>query len=162
MSERSEKAWLLEASAPDFGALTLGPSPNQTLRIMGLVKAGHSYRYICELGYYQKSWGPLEVQSVLRNNRVRLPDAPDPGPKSRAATSYEANSVLLTSDQLEILYHLCQGKNDVEIAEAVHMPINKVGAQMRDMLTASEMRDRLMLATAVLSGRLVPVESARD
>lgn len=58
---------------PDFGAKVLGTNPEQTVRILGLVRAGSSYDYILEVGRYQGTWTEADVRRVLTANRVPMP-----------------------------------------------------------------------------------------
>jgi DNA-binding NarL/FixJ family response regulator len=140
---------------PDFGAIALGPNPTQTMRVLGLVRAGSSYARILELGHYQRSWSRADVDRILSDNRVALPDPPDPAPHSAKLTS--ARTVVLTGRQMQMCHYLCQGQDDSEIAEATGLALATVRNHIQKTLKATGCRDRLSLAVAILTGQLVPV-----
>lgn len=143
---------------PDFGAIALGANPDQTRRVLGLVRAGHSLAYIVRLGHYQQSWSPADVERILRTNRVTIPDPPDSSRHSAKATS--AATVALTPAQMRIVHCLCQGMTNDEAAAHLGITQPTVRGQVRRVLDATGARSALDLVVQILTGKLAPVEDA--
>jgi DNA-binding NarL/FixJ family response regulator len=146
---------------PDFGAVSLGPAPAQTMRILGMIRGGHTYDYILRYGHYHGTWSKADVDRTMRNNRVTLPDAPDPaGQHSRKLTS--ARTAVLTTRQLAVCHYLCNAQNDAEMAAALGVGLPTIRKYVNDTLAATHTRDRLELVVSILTGKLVPVQAADD
>lgn len=135
---------------PDFGALALGPHPHQTMRVLGLVRAGHSMHNILEIGRYQGSWTPKDVERILRTNRVRTPDAPDAGNAPPGARVLK-----LPATQAAVVDLVRQGLDNHEIADALGLSPNTVRSYVSQILHAAGCRDRVALVIAVLTRTLV-------
>lgn len=140
---------------PDFGAISLGDNPVVTMRVLGMLKAGHSVRHIVEVGRYHGSWTGADVDRILKANRTTIPEEPDPRPFSTRPTS--AHTVALPARQVTVVHHICQGMTNSEIAVALDLPLNTVKSHVSEILAACMCRDRVALVVAVLTGRLVPV-----
>jgi DNA-binding NarL/FixJ family response regulator len=144
-----------EQTLPDFGQRVLGDNPTQTMRIMALIRAGHAYDYILRVGHYQQSWGPLDIQRVLRDHKQVIPDAPDPLPHSKKLTS--VTTVGYTPRQAEAVHHLCQGHTDDQIAEAMGVGTTQVRKFLARAVRLAGAHSRVQLVAHILSGKLVPV-----
>jgi DNA-binding NarL/FixJ family response regulator len=140
---------------PDFGQRILGDNPTQTMRIMALIRAGHTYDYILRVGHYQQSWGPMDIQRVLRDHKQVIPDAPDPLPHSKKLTS--VTTVGYTPRQAEAVHHLCQGHTDEEIASAMDIAVSAVRKYLARSVRLAGAHSRVQLVAHILSGKLVPV-----
>jgi DNA-binding NarL/FixJ family response regulator len=138
---------------PDYGQRVLGPNPAQTLRIMGLVRAGHSYEYIVRLGHHQQSWGPNDVQRVLRANRIKVPEPTDP---TALTTVRTAN---ITKRQGEAVHLLCQAMTDEEIGQAMAIGPDTARSYINKAIKATRCNSRLDLVVQILTGKLVPTIS---
>lgn len=141
---------------PDFGAMSLGDNPRQTMRVLGMVKAGHSLGHILEVGQYHGSWTPADVDRILRANKVPMPEPPDPRPNSIKLTS--ARTVPMSARQVQIAHLICQAMTNEEIAAHTGLPSNTVKSHVSAILGLCDCRDRVALVVAVLSRELVPVE----
>lgn len=143
---------------PDFGAIALGDNPDQTRRILGLIRAGHTRDYILRLGHYQQSWSPADVDRVLRDNRVAIPEPPDASRHSAKTTS--ARTVPITTAQMRIVHCLCQGMTNDEAAAHLGITQPTVRGQVRRVLDATGARSALDLVVQILTGKLAPTEDA--
>lgn len=143
---------------PDFGQKVLGDNPNQTMRIMAMIRAGHSYDYIVRFGHYHQCWGPMDIQRVLRDHKQVIPDAPDPLPHSKKLTT--VTTVGYTQRQAEAVHHLCQGLADTEIASAMGIAVSAVQKYLVRAVKLAECHSRAQLVAHILSGKLVPIVNA--
>jgi DNA-binding NarL/FixJ family response regulator len=122
---------------PDFGAISLGNNPNQTMRSLGMIRAGH----------YHGTWSKADVDRILRDNKVRIPEAPDTN----------ARTAFLTPREMQVVHHLCQAQNDQEIAQTLGVTDYTVRAQINKALASTGCRDRITLVVQILTGQLAPV-----
>lgn len=141
---------------PDFGAIALGDNPARTIRILGLVRAGHTYGWIIAYGHAQHAWAPYDVDRVLRENRITLPDPPEPRPHSNKPTS--AQTTHLTTRQIQICHHLCQAMTEAEIAETLGATPETIHNHIQQILRETGRRDKLALVVDILAGKLAPIQ----
>lgn len=139
---------------PDFGAVALGPHPQQTMRVLGLVRAGHPWKYILDVGRYQKSWTEADVRRILRANRIALAD--QPAEAHRAPV--QAAPLLLHRRHLSVLDGVCKGWTNAEIGAYHGIPESTVKVAVRSITKKAGVRDRVGLVVAVLTGQLAPAE----
>jgi DNA-binding NarL/FixJ family response regulator len=132
---------------PDFGAISLGNNPNQTMRILGMIRAGNSYDYIIQVGHYHGTWSKADVDRILRDNKVRIPEAPDTN----------ARTAFLTPREMQVVHHLCQAQNDQEIAQTLGVTDYTVRAHINKALASTGCRDRITLVVQILTGQLAPI-----
>jgi hypothetical protein len=132
---------------PDFQARNLGPNPVRTMRVLGMVRAGHSWKHIVEVGRYQGAWTEQEARNILAANGVPVPEGPHP-----AATP--GRVLPLPHQQLVVARAMTRAWTNAEIAAHHKLPEGTVKAYVRQIIAASECRDRIGFVVAVLTGQI--------
>jgi DNA-binding CsgD family transcriptional regulator len=135
----------------DFGARKDHGNPVAAQRILGLVRAGHSYRYIAEVGRYQGSWDKQLLDAVLASHRVDVAG-------STLATELPAHARPLPVNDFErrVLDGICAGLTNTEIAEQGQLVPERVRSTARSLIRRAGARDRIALVVAVLTHATVP------
>lgn len=136
--------------AVDQGAIALGRLPQQTMRILAMVRGGHTIPHIIEVGAYHRSWTSTDVARVLKANGVVPPGfgldevAPLPGRRVE----------LPSAMHVAICEQVCRGLSNSEVAEVLGLAESTVKTCLRVIIERMEARHRLDLVVGVLTGRM--------
>lgn len=136
---------------PDFGVKVLGPNPQQTMRVVGLIRAGTSWRQLLEIGRYQRAWTEADVRRIIDANRVPMPDMPT----ARQAAP-NAKVLPLAPRLLDVSDGMVKAWSNTEIADRTALPESTVKAYVRQIIAASGARDRIGYVVGVLTGSILP------
>lgn len=136
--------------------------PGLTVReaqILELLRGGADRDRVVRIGHHRRSWTPRDVDDVYAVH-IAPPDTTRyrvwrPQPFGGAA-----QDVVLPRRLVDLLDDVCAGLSNAEIAAAHRKPEETIRSQVKALLRAFGLSDRMTLVVLVLTGRvrvLVPI-----
>lgn len=136
----------------DFGGKHLmNTNPVAVQRILGLARAGHSYRYVLEVGTYQGSWDAAFLDAVLAAHRIELH-----GTQLAKQLPPDARPLPCNDYEYGVLRGIVDGHTNAEIAESLALPVERIRSTASTLASRAGCRDRIGLIVAVLTGKALP------